>query len=209
MAESRRTTLVSLTIAGLALVGSFFVPEVRRFIGLEHDNPPPKEVEAGTPSEPRAVSSTNSENTAHYTEPAALGQSSQDNQGLREEIVEEARSEDYPREKQVQEQPKGRNMKPLAGAFVRLFYFGDHHDGATQVMSRLARLGATVELHELNPDESYDHLGTLLRNSSCWEIAGKELESATRDFKEARVQAGGSCELGSLDLFLEPHRSGL
>src|SRR5437588_6365760 len=57
MAENRRATLAGLAIAGLALIGSFFVTEVRRFFGLEPVSALPKEARSEAASVPHVPES--------------------------------------------------------------------------------------------------------------------------------------------------------
>jgi hypothetical protein len=83
MAESRRAVLASLTIAGLALIGSFFVPEVRRFFGLERNNPPPSQAGTEMPSAPVAHAPEAKTNVQRGSVPIAEGTAGQGHSPLR------------------------------------------------------------------------------------------------------------------------------
>ena len=93
----------------------------------------------------------------------------------------------------------------LAGSFVELYYVGDQSDDAIEIMARLSRFGATVELRETYPEEF--GATQALRESPCWDAIGKELELAAGVNEMRTAASKTSCYLQPLSLYLVPDQS--
>lgn len=157
------------------------------------------------PSLSSARDSTGSGPPAEPVEPAPVAQITPD--VVAEEIGNFGSRDEPLQEEPLQLSPKRQARKALAGAFVELYYVGEQSDDVMEVMSRLARLGATVELHEIYAEEIGATQG--IRESPCWDPVGKELKSAVGSFKDVKVETSqDSCDLEPLRLFLVPARSG-
>lgn len=200
---------LSLLVAAISCAAALVVvPEVRSFLGL-----------TSSPVDSSAVSNSGSapeepqENTSVQA-PIEKGKTHENNppvaQATAEVVVEEVNSNNQAeplQEEPIQLPPKRQTRKSLAGAFVELYYVGEQSDDVMEVMARLARFGATVELHEIYAEEI--DATQVIRESPCWGTVGKDLESAVSNFSDVRIETSQeSCNLEPLRLFLVLPRSG-
>lgn len=208
--HSLSVAALSLLVAAISCAAALVVvPEVRSFLGL-----------TSSPADSSAVS--NRGGAPEESQENSLVQAPLEKRELNEsippahhvaaEVVVEkegnsGNQEEPLQEKPVQLPPKSQARQSLAGAFVELYYVGEQSEDVTEVMAKLARFGATVELHGVYAEEI--DATQVIRESPCWGTVGKELESAVENFSDVRIDTSqGSCDLQPLRLFLVSTRSG-
>jgi len=202
---------LSLLVAAISCAAALVVvPEVRNFLGLTSSPADSSAVSdrGGAPKE----SQENSLVQAPIEKKGELNENNPPVPQVAAEVVVEkegnsGNQEEPLQEKPVQLPPERQTRESLAGAFVELYYVGEQSEDVMEVMARLARFGATVELHEIYAEEI--DATQVIRESPCWGTVGKELESAVGNFSDVRIETSqDSCDLQPLRLFLVSARSG-